>query len=153
MPPLVVVTGDKELDARLGQLPAKLQKKLVRKALRKGGKRVLDKFRAIIRAEAYETGAYERSTSVRALRRSRQRIGVTIHVDRDKFFERYQAAYGHKPHPAAGDSEPFYVPAAIEFGTETRQAIRPQRRALYENEQQILQDFRQDLIEFTRSEA
>lgn len=150
MTQLVVVTGDKALDAKLKALEPKLQKKLVRKALRKGGKRVLDKFKQIVRAEAYETGAYEKSVGVKALKRSRQKLGVTLHVDRDKFFARYKAQYGHEPHPAKGETEPFYVPAAIEFGTSTKEAVRPQRRALYENEQQILQDFRQDLIELTR---
>lgn len=147
---LVVVTGDKQLDARLAKLPPKLQGKLGRKALRKGGKRVQEKFRKIVLAEAYETGAYLKSAKVRALPRKRNTIGVTLHIDREKYFQEYEKQYGHKPTPIAGGADPFYVPAGIEFGTKTQEAVRPQRRALYENEQNIVSDFRSDVSELIR---
>lgn len=146
----VILTGDKELDARLKQLEPKLQKKLTRKALRKGGKRVLTKFQDIVDAEAFETGAYRKSAKIRALKRSRNKLGVTIHVDRDKYFAEYEKQYGHKPTPRHGETEPHYVPATIEFGDERHEAVRPQRRALYENETQIKRDFVSDMKELVR---
>jgi hypothetical protein len=55
-------------------------------------------------------------------------------IDRERLFANYAAKHGGKPpHPAKGESEPFYYAAAIEFGTESREPVKPMRRALYEN--------------------
>lgn len=147
---LVVVTGDEELDAVLRTLSPRLQKKFVRGALRKSMKRVKGEFEKIVRTEAYATGAYLKSTKVRSMKRSRSRIGMEFHVDRDKYFERYQAKYGKKPSPRKGETEPHYVPASIEFGFDLPngthvEAVRPQRRALYDNQQAILGEFKNDV--------
>lgn len=146
---LVIVTGFKELDAKLRQMEPKLQRKLVKGALRKGGKRVERESERIINEEAYDTGALKKSVTVRALKRSRKRIGVQILPQREKYFAKYAATHGGKqPNPSSGQSTPFYVPAAIEFGTKTARAIRPFRRALYDNKEEYLADFQADLAQF-----
>lgn len=149
-----VVTGYKEIDRKLQAFAPKVQKKLLRQSLRKGGKRVLSRFKAIARAEAHDTGVYEKSASVKAMKRSRSRVGVSVVVDRDKYLAKYAAAYG-KPPSSAGGGEPFYVPAALEFGYIARdgshvEGIRAQRRALYENESQVKGDFVSDMREAIR---
>lgn len=151
MPQLVVVTGHEEIDRRLAMLSPRLQKKIVRQSLRKAGKLVDSNFKEIVESEAYASGAYMRSTKIRALKRSRGRIGTEFHVDREKYFQEYESEYGHKPHPAHDQSDPFYVPAVIEFGSETQAPIRPQRRALYDNEAQILTFIKDDLLELTKT--
>lgn len=173
----VIVTGDKELDAKLGGLSPKLQKKFTRQALRKSGKRVLTKFRAIVQTEAFETGALMDSASVRAMKRSRTRLGVTIFIDRKKLFRLRQArlnkvarkeaianlkSQGVKAKDAkrltsnvtapVRTDDANYYPAFMEFGTPTIAAKKPQRRALYENKAKTLADFRSDMQELVRGQ-
>lgn len=145
---LVVVTGHKELDAKLRGLPAKIQRKFVRGALRRGMKRVVQDYKRIVRTEAYETGTMMRATKTRALKRSRKRIGFTLHIDREKLFAAYRAKYGHDPHPMKGRTDPHYYPASIEFGTDSQPAVRPMRRALYDNEDVIRAYFVGDVKQF-----
>lgn len=146
---LVIVTGFKELDAKLRQMEPKLQRKFVRGALRKGGKRLTQEAKRIIKTEARDTGAYEQSLKVAALKRSRKRIGIAMFPTRAKLFAKYAAKHGGKlPHPAAGESEPYYYPATIEYGSDTHQAVRPLRRALYDNEKVYREYFKADLTQF-----
>lgn len=157
----VVVTGFAELDSKLATLEAKLQRKLIRQALRKSGKRVIEDAKSIVRAEAHDTGAFEKSISVRAAKRSRKYIGIEVFVDANKLFaESIKASGGTKltrrkeiiaAHRAERDAMEFY-PAFIEFGY-TRQdgteqpPVRSQRRALYDNERVIKDNFISDLRE------
>lgn len=146
---LVIVTGFAQLDAKLKSLPPNLQRKFVRGALRKGAKRIVLEAKRIVRAEAYDTGTLHKAFKVKALKRSRTRIGVSMFVDRDKLFADYAKKHGGKPpHPAAGEKEPFYYPAAIEFGTDKQPAIRPMRRALYDNADVYRAFFRADVLQF-----
>jgi HK97 gp10 family phage protein len=146
---LVIVTGFAELDAKLKSLPPKLQRKFVRGGLRKGANRVVRDAKKIIRNEAYDTGAYFRALKVRSLKRSRKRVGVSVHGPREKLFAAYAAKHeGKPPHPAKGESDPFYYPAAIEFGTDTRPPVRPMRRALYDNANELRALFVADVRQF-----
>jgi hypothetical protein len=140
------VTGFKELDAKLRNLPPKLQRKFVRQSLRKVNKRVQQEFKKIVTDEAFDTGALSRSTKVRALKRSRRRVGVGVYIDREKLFANYAKKHGgKKPHPAAGGTEPFFYPAVVEFGSESHEPVRPMRRALYEHEAEYRNYFRDDV--------
>lgn len=133
-PKLVFVTGFKELDAKLESLEPKIQKKFVRGALRKGGKRLTQEAQRIIRQEARDTGALEKSVKVLSLKRSRKRVGIAVMPKREVLFTQYAARHeGKKPHPAKDETEPYYYAASIEFGTETQPAVKPFRRALYDN--------------------
>lgn len=143
----VVVTGFRDLDAKLRSLPPALQRKLVRGALRKSGKRDKKETEKIIHAEAHETGAMEKSVKVRSLKRSRTRIGIGVYIDIDTYFANYTAEYGKPPHPAKGETRPFPVPSVIEFGDEHKKPIRPLRRALYGNAELTKQDFHDDIAQ------
>lgn len=159
-----VMTGVADIDAKLKALEPKIQKKFTRQALRKSGKRVLSDLRAIIRAEAYDTGAYEKSTGVRAMRRSRTRLGVSIVVDRNKLQARRLKAKGKVEEKKLKDiltvhkakiDEAHYYPASIEFGYTRKDgsevaAIKPQRRALYDNKATTITNFQADMRELIR---
>jgi hypothetical protein len=147
-----VTTGYAEIDAKLKQLEPNAQKKLSRQALRKGGKLVQRETQQIIEEETdYGEGAYAASISVRAITRTRVKIGVSVLPDRDKYFKEYEKRYGKKPNPATGESEPFYVPAALEFGYMRGDTyvppLRAQRRGLYDNKEPVLNNFKNDMRE------
>lgn len=63
----IILTGDKQLDAALATMPAKMQKKGIRKATREAAKVVLADVR---RRTPKHTGALARSWKVRTARRS-----------------------------------------------------------------------------------
>lgn len=76
------VVGQRELFARLRQLPPKVQRKVVRPALRAAAK--------VIHAEAKQlvpvrSGALQKSLKVRAQKRKRDSIGVNVQTG-EKFF-------------------------------------------------------------------
>lgn len=149
---IVVVTGHREIDDLFRKMPAKLQTKFTRGALRLGGKRAQQEFKRIVKDEAHDKGTLLRSTKIKALKRSRKRIGVQLVIDREKLFARYESEHGHKPHPAKGETEPYFYPAAIEFGTETREAVKPMRRALYDNAAAYRAFFIGDLRQFIQEQ-
>ncbi len=146
---LVFVTGDKELDAKLTAMTPALQRKFVRGALRRGSKRLTTEIKRIVRAEAYDTGAFHKSIRSKSLKRSRNRVGIAVMPDRDKLFANYAKKHdGKTPHPAKGETDPFYYVAALEFGTETMPAVKPLRTALYENKEVYQEYFKADLRQF-----
>jgi hypothetical protein len=149
---LVFVTGLKQLDDLLAGLEPKTQKKFTRQALRKSAKRVVEAIKEIVYREAYNLGVLYESFKVRALKRSRRRFGVSMFVDREKLFAAYASWYGHPPNPAKNSTDPWYYLASIEFGFRRKngreqRAIRPMRRGLYDNEEEIKQYFIADLHE------
>lgn len=142
---LAVVTGSKELDAKLQALLPALQKKLVRQALRKSAYRAKKAIQEIIKSEAHDTGTLEKNLKVKALKRSRVRVGVGVCIDRDKLFADYEEAHGKPPHPAKGRTAPFYYPSVIEFGDKHHHPVRPMRRGLYDHEEEYKRYFKDDL--------
>src|SRR5574343_924366 len=146
---LIFVSGAADVDRLLAGLEPKLQRKFVRGALRKGAKRITQEYQRIVKAEAYDTGVLAKSAKVVALKRSRKRLGVALVIDRTRLFAKYATKHGGKqPHPAKGESEPFYYPAVIEFGSETQQPVRPLRRALYDNADVYRAYFHADMRQF-----
>lgn len=146
---LIFATGFEEIDAKLRAMPTALQRKFVRGALRKGGKRLTQAAKQIIRSEARDTGALEQSVKVKALKRKRSRVGVEVFPERDKLFTKYAAKHeGRQPHPAKDGTEPYYYPAVIEFGNATHRAVSPFRRALYDNAAVYREYFGADVREF-----
>lgn len=143
--PLVATTGYADIDTKLSQLPPALQRKFYRGALRKGGNRVKQEFQRIVKDEAYDTGAYMRATSVRALKRKKDRIGVSLHVDKSKLIARRQKK--------TGETKEYYYPASLEFGYTRKNGthvkpVRAQRRALYDNQKVYLAYFVGDMRQF-----
>ena len=134
----VIITGDKALDRKLAGLPDKLAKKLSKQATRKAAKEIV-----LPRAKAdapVDTGELEDSLTVRAVKRSRRRIGHMV-TTRDGMFQ--------------GDQ--FYG-GFVEWGTHERQTksgkstgrIQPNefmflRSALYDNEVRIKAEYVKDV--------
>ncbi|MEM8865371.1 MAG: HK97 gp10 family phage protein [Planctomycetota bacterium] len=121
------VTGDEELDRVLKGLPAKLQKKYMRKATRDASKKVLQRFRDNVPTE---TGALRDTAKVRAVKRSRGKTGHMVHIDREKLILE-RAARGGKIGFDPKRKEPFFYPAVLEFDPT---GDKPMRTALYESE-------------------
>ena len=137
----VIVTGDEALDKLLATLTPKLQKKLIRQATRKSAKNiVLPEARNRV---PVDTGDLEESLTVKAIKRSRNKIGSMV-ATKDGFF--------------SGDQ--FYG-GMIEFGTKERTqkstgksvgAIQPHkfaflRPAVYDNEDRIKAEYIKDVRE------
>src|SRR5262245_23165176 len=112
--------------------------------MRSSSKLVAKDAKRIVKREAYDTGAFAQSIGVRALKRSRKRIGVGIFVDRAKLFallfkKKTGVKLGLKALKAGGLEEgEHYYPASIEFGWTQKDGtfhppVKPMRRALYEN--------------------
>ena len=75
----VVVTGHKELDATLATVEPKIQKKVVRKGLREAGKLIQAAAKGNLgRNGNVESGELQKGIRVRAMKRSRSRIGVQV---------------------------------------------------------------------------
>lgn len=145
---LVIVTGFRELDAKLRNMPAALQRKFVRGGLRKGSKRLVKEIKQIIRAEAHDTGAFEKSIKVKALKRSNKRVGVATYTDTDKLYAEYTRKHGRPPHPMAGETAAFFYPAVLEFGSDTQEPVKPLRKALYDNANIYREYFKADVLQF-----
>lgn len=137
----VVVTGDKEIDARLRAFPAKVANKFTRKALREATKRVREEF---IQRVPVDTGALKRSSTVRALKRSTKRIGAMVVVKTDKMLDIREKVTGKRPKWQGQD---FYYPAIIEYGSARVPAQAPMRKALYENKEYTVSRFKASLRE------
>lgn len=140
-----VVTGIKQIDRKLQELEPAIQRKIARRALRDGGKLVAKAAQEIIEAEALDTGSLYESVKVKSLPRSKNKIGISILPPRDLLFANYEATHGKMPNPEKGESAPHYYAADIEFGNDNQPAIKPFRRALYDNEQQIVSEFQEDV--------
>lgn len=123
------LTGDKELKALFEALPGKVQKKLTRHALRVAAKKVRDD---AARIAPDNTGALSKSIKVRAMKRSRTRVGVQVYTDSQSL---------------KSDGKKGYYAAFTELGT-SREAPHPfLRPALEQNraaaQQLIADDIRQ----------
>lgn len=91
------LSGDAALLAELSALPGKLQRKAFRTASRRAGKIYAEAAKA--RAPV-DTGQLRRSIKVRALKRSRTAVGVTVGTSKkdytgDQFYAAF-IEYGHK---------------------------------------------------------
>lgn len=149
---LVVVTGFKELDAKLRGMPNAVQKKFIRGALRRGGKRLTQEAVRIVQAEAYDTGTLAKSIKVKSRKRSRTRIGISVMPPRDVLFKNYANAQ-QKDRKKSGNAtfakpKKDYYPAFVEFGTDTQPAVNPFRRALYDNANVYREYFKADMRQF-----
>lgn len=137
----IIVTGDKELDARLRAFEPKVRNKFARKALREATKRVREEF---IKRVPVDTGALKRSSTVRSLKRSTKRIGAMVVVNTTKLYDIRQKGSGKRPQWQGQD---FYYPAVIEYGSINVPAQAPMRKALYENKEYTVSRFKASLRE------
>lgn len=149
---LVVVTGFKELDAKLRDMPNAVQRKFIRGALRRGSKRLTRDAVRIVKAEAYDTGALAKSIKVVSLKRSKKRIGISVMPPRNVLFKNYANAQ-QKVRKKSGNAtfakpKTDYYPAFVEFGTDKQPAVKPFRRALYDNANVFREYFKADMLQF-----
>lgn len=143
----VIVTGDKVLDRVLKGMPAVIQKKFSRQATRKGAKDIV--LPAAKDRVGFDTGDLEESLVVRAIPRSRSRVGHQVQT-RDGFYQ--------------GDE---HYGAQLEFGTKERKhksgkkvgSIKPHthaflRPAVYDNEEKLrelyISDVKEMIVEAAR---
>lgn len=130
MPGFVDISGlgDKRLSAKLAQLDLKVQKKMVRKALRKAGRPVLEEARARV---PVDTGRLRDGLFLRATKRKRGTFGVEVAMP-------LRADLGISAN-AKG-----YYPAVIEYGAENHPPqpfLRPALDANKERAIRIVADF------------
>lgn len=144
----IIVTGDDVVDRKLQGMHKRFQKKLIRKATRKATKEIVLP-EAKVAAPGYDQNRIAKSLIVRALKRSRTRIGHEVKIKKDAF-----------------DSDNFW-PAALEFGTKNRvhkstgkfvgkiqkNEFAYLRRSLYGNEGRIRRLFEYALLEAIREET
>jgi hypothetical protein len=85
--PPITISGDKATDRRLAALGPKFQKKIMRKAIRKAGRPVLDTAKR--KADAVkDAGDFKRSIKLRGMKRSRRnknQVGVQIISSADTY--------------------------------------------------------------------
>lgn len=81
-PRTVIISGDKQLLRMLNQLKTKDSKKIVRTAARRAAKLIVP---AAKRYAPVNTGELRRAIKVRALPRSRKRIGVRVMIGNENF--------------------------------------------------------------------
>lgn len=137
----IILTGDKELDKTLRDLPVKLQKKGIRKATRAAAKMIKDD--AVRRVPVF-SGELERSLTVRTAKRAN-----------GKALPRHTFGHAVATREAMFQGDTFYG-GFIEFGTklrltrsgESRGAVDETsfiREALYGNKHQVRSIFRREL--------
>lgn len=124
--------GDIELQQELQDLPAKLENKILRKAIRESMKPVLNDARANVstyRVTGKHTDKIRKGLKIRALKRRRGRLGVGIITPP-------REAIGIDP------ADKWYYPAHIELGTKKTPPHPFLRDALNSNKDSILEDLR-----------
>ena len=130
----ISLIGDKELIRRFNALPAKAEKKVFRQAARKVAKMILvsAKQKCPVR-----TGALKESLKVKAMKRSRNRIGILI-------------GSGSDEPVLSGDT--FYS-AFVELGTKKTAAKSFLRPALEQNRARGMEMLREEIGKGVEREA
>lgn len=113
-----VVTGIKGLDKALKALPAKIEKKVLRQAMRKGVKPIQAAAKANV---PVRSGTLKKAIKVRAMKRKKDRLGVLVIVGQGDFkgetFYGAMIEYGHfagkrgTPDRKFVEAKPFMRPA------------------------------------------
>lgn len=98
----IVVTGIKEIDRALKELEPKIQRKVLRQAMRSGMKLVLQD--ALMRVPVL-TGLLKKNIKLRAMKRKRNRQGLQVQVRSDEGLVKVSKA-----------GTRYFIPAAVEFG-------------------------------------
>lgn len=148
----VTISGLEEILGKIQYFEIEAMPAEIRKATRAAAKDVKDAYHANME-NINDSGAMSGAAVVRALKRSRKRIGHTVMIARDKLFELYEAYHGRLPNPRKGETDPFFYVTIQELGDETHEGQRPLRRALYDNAARVVAAAREgllDAIEATR---
>lgn len=110
------ITGDEAMDVKLAGMPARVQKKLARKAARTVAKPVRDSAKSFA---PFDTGELEESIKVRALPRSRRNkdtVGVQVVTGDTQSLFSGETFYGGFQELGTKNMEPnpFMIPAMME---------------------------------------
>lgn len=104
--PIIAISGDRRVLAKLKRLPRKVQGKVLRRAMRDGMKIV----QARVKVEApVDKGVLRRNVKVRALKRKRGRIGIEVRVKPGP--ETKKISVSRK-----GKRKSVFYPAVVQFG-------------------------------------
>lgn len=134
----VIISGDKRLQSLLGGLEEKVQKKLVRHALRESAKIVRDAAKVLV---PVDTGELRDSLKVQAMPRKKNKIGIQVVASDETLNKGLKQA---KKSGAAFSGTVFYG-AFVELGTSKMQARPFLRPALDQNRQRCLNVFADDI--------
>lgn len=160
----ITVTGLEEFEGNLTMFTRTVAPAEIRKGTRDAANLVLQEYK--VRCEQHSniventieggrgdanTGAMRDAAVVRAVKRSRIRIGHAVKILRDRLFALYAARKGHPPNPRRGEREPFFYPAMVELGDKDHQAERPLRGSLYDNETAVKTEFSKSLLRAVNS--
>lgn len=118
----ISLLGDKKLIRKLKRMEPAVQKRIMRKALRAGARPVRDESR---RRAPILTGRLKKSIKIRALKRSRNKLGVLVQTGT-------RAELGIDP------DDRYYYPAHVELGHGSVPAIPYLRGALDSKAQEAL---------------
>lgn len=103
----ISVLGDKALVKKLNKLPGRVQKKVVRQAMRKAGKPILTEIKqaiGAIRVTGVHTDLLRKNMKLKSVKRSRTQVGVIIVTPERNVL-------------GINESGKSYWPANIELGT------------------------------------
>lgn len=130
----ISVLGDKALERKLRKLDERVQKKIVRKALRSGAKPVLADAKAYV---PIDTGALESELKITASRARRGFFGV-------------QVATPPRSILGIGPDDKGYYPAILEYGSDKMEPIPYLRPAFDNNRGRALAIIRDVLVKGVR---
>jgi len=141
----IEVTGFAEFEGNLIQFERVVAPAEIRKGTRDAAKLINQEYRAN-QEEHSDSGAMRDASAVRAMKRSRVKIGHTVTILRDRLFRLYQSRKGRLPGSRAGESEPFFYPIVVELGDKDTEAEAPLRRGLYDNANAVRAEFAKSLL-------
>jgi len=132
MPNSVILKGDRELRAKLESMSRGMQNKAMRAALRKGMEPVaaLAKQRAPVL-----TGRLQKSIKVASYRGKRGILGAVVRT-------------GTRRQLRITPEEPYYYPAALEYGTKKRKGRSFMRSSLFDRKRQALSLTEKELVKY-----
>jgi hypothetical protein len=139
------VSGVVEVQGALVRFERDVLPAEMRKGTRAAAKKVLEKYK-LNAGEHADSGAMRDAAAVRAMRRSRKRIGHSVVIRRLKLFALYLARRGRLPGRRKGESQPFFYPAVVELGDSRTTAEKPLRSALYGNTAAVKAEFARAMI-------
>lgn len=146
MPDGVQIIGAEEVMRKLAQLPAKLQKKHIRKAIRNGGKKVLRKAKELV---PYDTSGHQLSREDGKKRAKHLRDTLKLRVAKNHGRRgqiSMKISTGTREELGIPADEKGYYPAALEYGGLAWQPMPYMRPAYTSTKDIVIQDVRQDVL-------
>lgn len=138
-----VIEGIEEIDGNIVEFERVILPAELRKGTRDAAKLVLAEYQARC---PVDSGAMRDAAAVRAIKRTKGKIGHTVKILRDRLFRLYEARHGKLPNPRTGEDEAFFYPAVVELGDSESEGQSPLRGALYDNETAVKLEFSKSVL-------